>query len=97
MSSAVIKPQGLAGLYTEGDEIDLLDVSTPVEYRESQVDIARNVPPDRLDPGAMMHTRNGSADGPLYLTRRAGSRGLRACEECRDGPDVENETGARFA
>lgn len=62
-------------------KIDLIDVRTPVEYREVHVDIARNVPLDQLDPAAVMQARNGSANDPLYLICRSGSRGEQACEK----------------
>ena len=44
MSITVIKPQELAELSKQGKKIDLIDVRTPVEYREVHVEIARNVP-----------------------------------------------------
>ncbi|MFA6043722.1 MAG: rhodanese-like domain-containing protein [Phycisphaerales bacterium] len=79
MSIAVIKPQELAALCKDGKKIDLIDVRTPVEFREVHVDTARNVPLDQLDPAAVMEVRNGSANDPLYLICRSGSRGQQAC------------------
>ena len=81
MSIAVIKPQELAKLCKEDKKIDLIDVRTPVEFREVHVDIARNVPLDQLDPAAWMQARNGSANEPLYVICRSGSRGQQACEK----------------
>ncbi|MDI1289207.1 MAG: rhodanese-like domain-containing protein [bacterium] len=81
MSSAAIKPQALAALCKDGKKIDLIDVRTPVEYREVHVDIAQNVPLDQLDPAAVMQARHGSASDPLYLICRSGSRGQQACEK----------------
>lgn len=81
MSIAAIKPQELAALCKDRKKIDLIDVRTPVEYREVHVDIARNVPLDQLDPAAVMQARNGSANDPLYLICRSGSRGEQACEK----------------
>ena len=52
--SAAIHPQEFAKLRTAGNKLDLIDVRTPVEYREVHVDIARNVPLDRFDPAAVM-------------------------------------------
>jgi len=80
MSIAVIKPQELAELSKEGTKIDLIDVRTPVEYREVHVEIARNIPLDQLDPAALMQGRNGSTDKPLYLICQSGSRGQQACQ-----------------
>ena len=81
MSIAVIKPQELAELGKETQKIDLIDVRTPVEYREVHVEFARNVPLDQLDPAALMQARNGSSNEPLYVICRSGSRGQQACEK----------------
>ncbi len=80
MSVSVITPQQLAELCKQG-KIELIDVRTPVEFREVHIGIARNVPLDALDPAAVMQSRNGSKDEPLYLVCRSGSRGRQACEK----------------
>jgi rhodanese-related sulfurtransferase len=81
MSIAAIKPHELAELSKNGKKIDLIDVRTPVEFREVHVEIARNIPLDQLDPAALIQARNGSANEPLYLICRSGSRGQQACEK----------------
>lgn len=81
MSVAIIKPQQLAELCGEGKKIDLIDVRMPVEYREVHLEIARNVPLDRLDVAALMQARNGSANEPLYVICHSGCRGQQACEK----------------
>lgn len=81
MSTAAIKPQELVALCEDGKRIDLIDVRTPVEYREVHVEIARNIPLDQIDPAAVMQARNGLASDPLYLICRSGSRGQQACEK----------------
>ena len=80
MTVTTISPQQLAELCKTG-KIELIDVRTPVEFREVHVELARNVPLDRLDPAAIMQARNGSKDEPLYLICRSGSRGRQACEK----------------
>jgi rhodanese-related sulfurtransferase len=80
MSVTTISPQQLTELCKRG-KIDLLDVRTPVEFREVHVEHARNVPLDRLDPQAVMQARNGHKNEPLYLICRSGSRGRQACEK----------------
>jgi rhodanese-related sulfurtransferase len=80
MSVGTVRPQQLAKLCKSG-QIELIDVRTPVEYRELHVAVARNVPLDKLDPAAVMRSRNGSRDKPLYLICRSGSRGRQACEK----------------
>ena len=81
MSVTIITPQELAELCKNGKQIDLIDVRTPVEFREVHIEIARNVPLDQLDAVALMQARNGSAKEPLYLICRSGSRGQQACEK----------------
>lgn len=80
MSHSTISPPELAELCKSEAEIDLIDVRTPVEFREVHLDVARNVPLDQLDPEAVMQARNGSQDEPLYVVCRSGSRGEKACE-----------------
>jgi rhodanese-related sulfurtransferase len=80
MTVTTVSPKRLAELCSDG-KIDLIDVRTPVEFREVHVELARNVPLDRLDPTALAQARNGSKDEPLYLICRSGSRGRQACEK----------------
>jgi len=79
--TATISPKQLADLRCGGKHVELLDVRTPVEFREVHVDFARNLPLDRLDPQAILAERKGSAGEPLYVICRSGSRGKQACEK----------------
>lgn len=99
MNSTTISPQELGELRNTGTEIDLLDVRTPVEYREVHVDFAWNVPLDQLDPETVMQARNGAKDEPLYVVCRAGSRGAIACDRFRDAgfANVVNVEGGTLA
>ena len=81
MTVTAIKPQQLAELCKDGKKIEVIDVRTPVEFQEVHIEIARNVPLDRLDPAALMQARNGLANEPLYVVCRSGSRGQQACEK----------------
>ena len=81
MSVTTISPTKFAELCRQGAKIELIDVRTPVEYREIHVDIAQNVPLDQLDPQALMRSRNGTANDPLYVVCRSGGRGQTACEK----------------
>jgi rhodanese-related sulfurtransferase len=80
MSTSTISPAKLAELCRRGDDVDLIDVRTPVEFRECHLEIARNVPLERLDPVSLMRARNGSGR-PLYVVCQSGGRGLQACEK----------------
>lgn len=80
MSLSTIHPQALAELQKD-KPIDLIDVRTPIEYREMHAEGARNIPLDRLDPATVMQARNGAGEEPLYLLCRSGSRGRQAGEK----------------
>lgn len=99
MTCSTITPFRLEALRKEGKKIDLIDVRTPVEFREMHVEIARNVPLDQLDPTAEMQSRNGTNDEPLYVLCRSGSRGQRACEKFQDAGfgNVANVEGGTLA
>jgi rhodanese-related sulfurtransferase len=77
--STTIRPRELADLARSGKTVELIDVRTPVEFREMHIDFAKNVPLDQLDPAALMNGRNGSAQEPLYVVCRSGQRGQQAC------------------
>lgn len=81
MTVTTLSPRQLAERCQTGQKIELIDVRTPVEFREVHVEMARNVPLDRLDPATLMRARHGSADEPLYILCRSGSRGQQACEK----------------
>lgn len=80
MSISTISPEGLAQRQREGRPCDLIDVRTPVEYREKHVDFARNVPLDQLEPEAEIRAREGSSE-PLYLICKMGGRSEKACQK----------------
>ncbi|MCA9059031.1 MAG: rhodanese-like domain-containing protein [Planctomycetaceae bacterium] len=64
---------------SQSASVQLIDVRTPMEFAEVHVQGAINVPLDQLDPAAVMAERNGSAEQPLYVICRSGSRGKQAC------------------
>ena len=59
----------------------MIDVRTPVEFREMHVEGARNLPLDQLDPAEVVRGRRGADQDPFYLVCRSGSRGRQACEK----------------
>ncbi|MCE9591290.1 MAG: DUF2892 domain-containing protein [Planctomycetes bacterium] len=81
MNVPTIRPQELAEACKGSKKLDLIDVRTPLEFREVHVGVATNVPLDQLDPAAVMRARNGAASEPLYLICRSGSRGQQACDK----------------
>jgi rhodanese-related sulfurtransferase len=80
MGVPTITPGELEGLRQRGHAVEVIDVRTPVEYREVHAEPARLVPLDSLDPDAIMRTRSGSRDDPLYTICHSGGRGRRAAE-----------------
>lgn len=80
MSVKTMSPHQLFELTRSGQQIDLIDVRTPVEFREVHVAFARNVPLDQLDAAKLTAGHNGS-EKPLYVICRSGSRAKQACEK----------------
>jgi rhodanese-related sulfurtransferase len=79
MSRLTISVRELAQLCRERDVVELIDVRTPAEYRDSHVDISQNVPLNKLEPATLMRTRKTGA-APLYVICQSGGRGREACE-----------------
>ncbi|MEZ6138150.1 MAG: rhodanese-like domain-containing protein [Pirellulaceae bacterium] len=89
-------------LVASGQRLELIDVRTPVEFREVRVEFARNEPLDRLNPSAIQTARNESAQEPLYVICRSGARSKQACEKLAAAGitnvvDVEGGTMAAVA
>ena len=80
MSVTTISPRQLHDRVQDGRSVELIDVRTPVEFREVHVSFARNVPLDQLDAASLAAGRS-SAAGPLYVICQSGARGQRACEK----------------
>src|SRR6056297_3056779 len=83
---ATISPQELK---EKSDDVLLIDVRTPAEYREVHVSYARNYPLDQLNAEQIKSIRNGNADEPLYVICKSGARGRQACEKLT-GSGLEN-------
>lgn len=80
-------------------EIDLIDVRTPVEYREVHATGAKNVPLDTLDPKQIYEGRNGRSEEPIYVICRSGARGAKAAQKFIDAgfENVVNVDGGTMA
>jgi rhodanese-related sulfurtransferase len=99
MSVQTISPRELQKLKEAGEPVELIDVRTPLEFREVHVDCAQNIPLDTLDPPKVMMHRHAPSDAPLYVICRAGGRAAQACEKfITDGfPNVVNVEGGTLA
>jgi rhodanese-related sulfurtransferase len=80
MHIGVIGPRELHDLHQGEAQVYLIDVRTPVEFREMHATMARNFPLESLDPDAVMNERSGMANDTIYVICRSGSRGAKACE-----------------
>lgn len=81
MTFATISPKELHQKQSQGEAVELIDVRTPLEFREVHAVIARNVPLDRLSPNKSSY---GSPDLPLYVICKSGSRGAKAAQALVD-------------
>ena len=98
MSIEIISPKQLHDLVQNGEKVDLIDVRTPVEFREVHVAFAHNVPLDKLDSAKVMRER-ANVTGPLYVICKSGARSKQACEKivsagCTRVINVEGGTSA---
>jgi rhodanese-related sulfurtransferase len=80
MSVNTISPKHLNDTVCGGCSVDLIDVRTPVEFREVHVPFAKNLPLDRLDAPQIAKDRAGN-NSPLYVICRSGSRAKQACDK----------------
>jgi rhodanese-related sulfurtransferase len=78
--TSTISPRELQSRRASGQPIELIDVRTPVEFREVHVQYARNEPLDRLDT-ARIRSERKAADQPLYVICRSGNRAQQACQK----------------
>jgi rhodanese-related sulfurtransferase len=80
MSASTVTAKQLHDLVQTGAAVELIDVRTPVEYREVHVGFARNLPLDQLNAAEIAAGRTGASQ-PLYVICRSGSRGNQACDK----------------
>jgi rhodanese-related sulfurtransferase len=81
MGISSVSPAKLAEIINSGQKIELIDVRTPVEFREVHLDIACNIPLDRLDPSGFLLGHGGPRSEPLYVICKSGGRSRQACEK----------------
>lgn len=94
MSVQTITPERLSELKAAGENVELIDIRTPAEFREIHVGFARNVPLDRLNASAF-----AEGERPVYVMCRSGNRGKEACLKLFNdaGVDVVNVDGGVLA
>ena len=99
MTVPTITPRRLEELRSAGQAVDLIDVRTPVEFREVHVPFARNVPLDRLDPAAARaaNAPPRPASRCTSSASRAAAARRRARGSSRPGVNVVNVEGGTQA
>lgn len=78
MTSGMISPKELSDRLSDGQSINLIDVRTPVEFRELHVQGAQNIPLDRLNADDIVTDHD--SEQPLYVICRTGGRAKQACD-----------------
>jgi rhodanese-related sulfurtransferase len=76
MTTSSISAEELHEISERGERIALIDVRTPIEFRESHIPFAKNVPLNKIT-SAQLESPNGN--GPVYVVCRTGSRAATAC------------------
>lgn len=80
MTIDAIHPKEVFARGRAGKGPEIIDVRTPAEYWQVHAEGSRLVPLDRLDPAAVMSSRQCPPDEPLYVICKSGARAARACE-----------------
>jgi len=76
---ATITPTALRDLLSSEPDAVVIDVRTPLEFREVHATGAKNLPLDSLDPASLPEGR------PVYILCRSGQRATRAAEKFSPG------------
>ncbi len=96
MNAPTVKTISCAELYQKilHEPVELIDVRTVEEFNEIRATGARNVPLDRLNPAALIQSRQNATE-PLYFICAVGGRSAYACEEMMAAgyDNVVNVTG----
>ncbi len=69
-----ITPRNLYRKWLREEEIEIIDVRSPVSFAEAHVPNARSVPFETLDPHEVMVQREGAVNEPLYIICQIGVR-----------------------
>lgn len=80
MQTRTIKPSELYERIKSGEAMDLIDVRTHAEFRDTHVGVAHCVPLHTLDPQSIIADHATSAD-PIYVICQSGARGQEACRQ----------------
>ncbi len=90
-----IDPKALLQLNRKGERINLIDVSSPVEFEEVRVSFAQNLPIDSPELKCFMARRDRECETPLYVMCRGGVRSVKVCKKYPGAKVVNVEGGTR--
>ena len=82
-STATVPAQHLHALRAQGENVELIDVRTPAEYRAGHASGAKLVPLDELSPETLSKhgaRPEGGRDSTVYLLCKTGSRARQGAE-----------------
>lgn len=65
----------------QGEPILLIDVRTPIEFREVHATVARNCPLDSISPETLWGSESPDPERPVYVMCRSGNRSRLACQK----------------
>ena len=94
-----IAAESLTGDEEELGNLNVVDVRTPLEYREVHATIARNIPLDHFSNHLEPLVRNASEANPIYLLCKSGGRAKKAAamlaeSGCESAVVIEGGTDA---
>ncbi len=76
---ATITPTRLSEILGASPSAEVIDVRTPMEFRQVHATMARSVPIDQLDAAAIARSHAGSG-APVYLLCKSGARARQAAD-----------------
>ena len=79
MSELLTMSAASLGERQKQEEVQIIDVRTPVEFRQVHAVGAKNVPLDQLDADAAANSADSSK--PIYVICRSGNRSAKACQK----------------
>ncbi len=84
MTFRSMSPAEVQAIIAQGRPMDLIDVRSGIEFASVHAVGARHVPLGSLDPAAVLATRNGGTDDPIYCICQSGVRSAAACQRFID-------------
>jgi len=78
-----VSPKHVQDLWSRGEQVDLVDVRTPLEYRTGHAVGAKLIPLDELRPntlGSQLGRPDEDSSQPVYLICQSGARAQQAAE-----------------